>query len=607
MPELTVNPARLLPCVCALALAACDAPVQPTGWTLEVSAPVAGEVWVDGVFDLVSPLRPTVLTVPSPPPFTVTFIGPDGPLTVVDAPGPRVDLRHFVEGPAPVRGALVELRVQALDGPAQVVGVAGGQVFAGAADGDVIRLAVPDRPDLVLVGLWRDDGRASHLARRPVPEPGLVTDRVLVMAPEVALDQSLPVTVSGGPGGALTAELTAGGLRTGLLLGAGRIDPGVAVGIPRPVAIDGGLGVWVSVEDGGATRRARRTLEAALTFDGDGAALDWSDPPGVLPAARPPESAAWLDVAERAWTLDDLGSPSWLELTIDGRGDCLGRPWRVITAPAERVEVPAAVGVDPLDAPMILLRVTAVSVQGADLAELLDDPPDPVALPGRLAVKRTASVDSAWRTGQVDCPEHPLRGAYALGGAGVACSERDPPATAVIGRCGALVPLVDGTAACGVFADGGFDAAVGGRWSVDVGDARLTLDGPEGPIELFRRVDPLARPPADAVGDWSRFSLSRQPVDADGRATGPAVVVESGVATPVATIGLDGTVVVRAEQWALDARLVEADADTGRAEVDAAGCPARPDAVTLSWSGDAVQIVGEATGIGRRWILDLQR
>lgn len=589
--------------------AGCDSPLQRQTWPLEVTAPVVGEIWVDGVQAVVDPLAPARLDVPTPPPFDVTFIGDDGPITLLEVPGPHLDLRHFVAGPEPVRGNLVELRVQILDGHADIVGVAEGQIYRAAAEGDIRRIAVPQSPELVLIGLWRADGRATHITRRPVPDAALVADRILALAPDAPLDGALAITVEGGPGGALTAELTERGLRTGLLLGSGRIDPGVAVVVPRPVEPTDDAGLWVRIEDGGAGRGARRTVEAALALEGEEAALRWVETPGILPAARGPDAPAWFDASARTWTLTDVAEASWLELTIDGRGDCLGRPWRIIGPTAETFTVPPAIGTDPLDAPLLDVRLTAVTVQGATLEELMADGPTTAALPGRLTARRTASIDSIWRTDQADCTPHPLQGLYAIDGPGTVCDPTVAPPSAVVTRCGALAPLTDGSTVCGQFAGDAFESVVHGRLAVDIDDGSARIDAPAGPISLFVRPDPDARPPGDAVGDFSRFTLARQPLDDQGRATAEAVVIESGVATPVATIGLDGRISVRAAQWAFDARLVEADADGGRAQVHTAGCAARPPEVELRWSADGVEVVGEAIdgASGRRWTLTLQR
>ncbi len=601
--------ARALLATSVLLAAACGSPADRQTWPLEVTAPSVGEIWVDGLQAVVDPLVPARLAVPTPPPFDVTFIGEDGPLTLLAVPGPHLDLRHFVGGPDPVRGSLVELQVQILDGPADVIGIAEGQVYRSAADGDLHRLVVPQSPELLLVGLWRADGRATHITRRPVPDAALAAERIVALAPDAPLDGSIALTVDGGPGGALTAELTERGLRTGLLLGSGRIDPGVAVAVPRPARPADDAGVWIRIEDGGAGRRARRTIEAALSLDADGAALRWSTTPGILPAARGPDAPAWFDAAGRTWSLTDVGDASWLELTIDGRGDCLGRPWRIIGPAVEQFTVPPAIGVDPLDAPLLDVRLTAVVVQGATLEGLMADGPPAVALPGRVTARRTASVDSVWRTDQADCTPHPLQGVYAIDGPGAVCDPTVAPPVAVVTRCGALAPLTDGTTVCGRFAADTFESVVHGRLAVDAEDGSARIEAPAGPIALFARPEPAARPPGDAVGDWSRFTLARQPLDGEGRATADSVVIESAVATPVATIELDGRITVRAEQWAFDARLIEADADSGRAEVHTAGCAARPPEVDLSWSGDRVEMVGEAVDgdSGRRWTLTLQR
>lgn len=594
----------------ALALAAlgagCAEDPARIGWLLEVRAPVAGEVVVDGVSGLVDPIAPAHLSVPSPPPFTVTFIAPDTRLTVVDVAGPVVDLRAFVPGPVAIRGGLVELTVRVLDGPAEVVGVAAGQVFRAAPDGDVMRLRTVASADLMIVGLWRQDGRATHLTRRPLPDADRIADREIVLAPDRALDGSMPITVSTGPGGAVRAELTEGGLATGLLLGAGRVEPGVAVAIPRPMQADPASGVRVRLEDGGAGLAARRTVEATLGLDADGAALDWIAPPEVLPEARGPDAPAWLDVAARQWTFAGLDDASWIELRIDGRGDCVGAPWRVVMPPAEVVALPPAVGPDPLAAPLVEMSVTAVRVVGDDLAGLLADGPPPVAEPERLTVRRTATTDSVWRTGPPDCPAHPLRGLYVIDDA--VCSAATVPPQAVVTRCGALAPLSDGAGLCGRFDDGGFAATGGGRMDVQADEDGVLIDAPGGPVGLHPLTAAAARPPADAVGDWSRFTLSRQPLNAAGQATAAAVVVEAGLST-AATISAGGDVRVRTGQWAFDARLIEGDADAARAAVQTAGCAARPPEVELRWLGDAIEIRGEAIDgdAGRRWILALER
>lgn len=602
----TVN--RLLPLLPLLLLACAEPPAQQA-WPLEVRAPVAGEVWVGEQFALVDPLAPARLEVVTPPPFTVTFLGPDGPLTLVDAPGPVVDLRLFVDAPAPIRGRIVELVVRPLEGEPDLVAVADGQVFAptGWTDGRAT-LPVPDT-DLILLAVWRTAGRATHITRRAFSAPGLAAGRELTLAPERPLDAALPITVDAAPGGALLAELTEDGVRTGLLLGAGRIEPGVAVAIPRPEEADPRVGLWVRVEDGSAGEPPRRVIEAALPLVGDGAALRWPAPPTVDPPARGPDRPAWFDAAARRWTVDGAADASWIELTIDGRGDCVGRPWRIIAPPGEAVVAPPAVGADPLDAPIVDARIAAVRVVGASLDDLLADGPEPVSVPGRLTGRSTAAIRGFWRTDPASCPSHPLRGLYVLDAADAACAADTPAPRAIITRCGAYAPLADGGLACGRFEGEALNTDALGPLPVEVDAGVVHVDAPPAGARLYPVPAPEARPPADAVGDWSRFELWRQPINERGEATAEPALIEAGISGAAATIGADGALTVRTARWAFAARLVDGDADAAVAEVEAAGCAARPPWVDIAWRGERVELRGEAIDgdVGRRYILDLRR
>lgn len=586
------------------ALVACAPPDD--GTTLEVRAPLAGAVHLDDQTLAVAPLAPARFTLRAPGPHTLTYTADAGALTLVDVDGPLIDLAPLLDARPPIRGVLYPLELRATPG-ARVVAVADGQLFTPTASGDRLRLHLPDAPT-TLVALWTDPPR---LTRIPVPSPRLEAGAVIELTPRVALTAELLVALDAAPRGRVVAELTEQGLRTGLRLADGLADTATALVVPRPPDPSPHSGLWITATDQSTGEAARRETTAALPLDAPGVVLTWPPTPTADPPPRDAARALPLDPTA-GWTLTGAPDAGWIEIELEGRGACADSRRRVIVPPDAPLIVPPAPGLDPFAAPLVFARIRAIHPTGATLADLLAHGPAPIELPQWLARRATATTEGYFESGAETCDPPPLRGLYALAAPADACDPATPAPRAAITRCGHLVALAgDDTLplACGRFTGNDplrYETRGQGTLPVGRDGATLTVPTATGAVRLTP-IDPAtATEPPTATGDYTRFTLARQPIDPQGRATGDPVVIDGGPAPdgPAATFAR-GDLRVRTRWWSFDARLLTADGETARALADTGGCAERPAELRITWSPNAVRIDGDAAD--RRYQLTLRR
>lgn len=593
-----------------LCLGCTDEGVSPA-LELEVRAPIAGEVIVDGVRRPVDPVNPARFPLPIDP-ATITFIGDDAPLTIVDYVGAELDLNAFLDRAPPIRGARVPLAVQPVEpeGVSMVV-IADTQRFAPRTDGETWRFEVPAGEPLVVLAVWSESGRASHLTRWTLQDAALTTDQALVMPREVPLDRTLAVSIVDGQGGRLSAELTEEGVRTGLYLAAGWVEQGRALGVPRGADPSPSSGAWVELDAGAlAAADAPPRLSASLPLSETEAALERPTPSVVVPPPRRVDEAAWIDRELPGITLERLDEAAWVELSFEARGLCTPRSWRVIAPAAERIDLPAVSVPDVFDAPLVEARVDIVSQSGAPPETLWRAGVGGQVLPRYVIERRRASVDGFWRTETADCAPHPQRGRYAFTAPDDPCGDAAPARQAVITRCGAFAVLDDERAPdrCGALVDGEFVGPEPGAQPLELLDDGLAWPVVGGRMRLFTLPEPSARPPADRVGRWPRWTLSEQALDAEGRPLADPLVVGGSDGGTGAAVWIDarGELAVRTPRWAFDAVLLSADPDAAQAQIITGGCATRTDRVTIDWSDGVVRVVGtgpDGDGLRRRTLV----
>ncbi|MCB9527294.1 MAG: hypothetical protein H6701_02695 [Myxococcales bacterium] len=383
--------------------------------------------------------------------------------------------------------------------------------------------------------------------------------------------------------------------------------------MPRPPDPSPHSGLWITATDHSTGAAPRRETTAALPLDAPGVVLAWPPIPTLDPPPRDAARALPVDPA-RGWTRADDAAPDegWIELEVEGRGACADSRRRVVLPPGAPLVVPDAPGLDPFAAPLVYARVRAIHPTGATLADLLTAGPAPLELPQWLARRATGTTEGFFESGAEICDPPPLRGLYALADPADACDPATPAPRAAITRCGHLVALAgDATLplACGRFTGQDplrYETRGEGTLPVGRDGATLTLPTATGAVRLTPIELPTATEPPTATGDYTRFTLTRQPIDPEGRATDDPIVIDGGPAPdgPAATL-TRGELRVRTRRWSFDARLVTADGETARALADTGGCATRPAALRLTWTPTAVIIQGDAAD--RRYQLTLRR
>ena len=165
-------------------------------------------------------------------PYTVHVDLPDERLTLLEVPGPIVDLEFHL----PFADPLVDEQIDLCFEPEPAEG------FQVAAFDGVLRLppaerggscirAPLDRP-IEVVALWSASAALEHPHLTRLSIRSALHTRLWPIRPEVALDAQIGVAIDGSPPARIEVELTLDDVRTGLVLGAGLATTGSAVGVP---------------------------------------------------------------------------------------------------------------------------------------------------------------------------------------------------------------------------------------------------------------------------------------------------------------------------------------------------------------------------------------
>ena len=551
----------------ALALAclsACNPEVvaTPVGF-LEVRGP-AGQVTVGTLRAEITGGRARLIGM-GPPPYTVTWEGPDARVTVLEVPGPTLDLQAMLL-PPPIRGDLIDLDIRpSVDGAMAVVLVAGDQVFAAEPVAGGFHGLAPRGVPTDIVALFARDGRAVALGRRRLPDPALAS-QPLAIAPGIPLDGRLAVRLETAPAGVVTGELTLHGLRTGLILGSGLADRLGAVALPRPDidALPEG-GVWLEAQARDPGEAEPRLITAAHALLGtEQATLPWPQDAEVRPRPSAPAVAPVLTADQRRLRFLP-GDAAWVEVVIEASNSCLvRRPWRIFApAAAGEVLIPR-LEADALTLPALQTQLTLHTLPGLTYADLLaGDAPPAVRWPRTAQRATRQTTRGTLRGGDTTCTPTALRGDYRLVEAGLCTGQ--PARTLTIGPCGDLLPLDGAGDLCGATAE---DLQPDGD-TLRLGDA-----------QLLRPADPTDPTPAVLVGDWHRVDVTQEHWTAtpDGRRGQPLddpARIEAAADGPYLRFEPNGRFRLRTRYAQLDGALQTFDGLTGTLEADPDDCGAR--------------------------------
>ncbi len=546
-----------------------------------------GSVRVGDRTAILQPRGQTTLVDVGEGPYTLHIDLPDERLTLLEVPGPAVDLEYHL----PFADPLVDEQIDLCFEPEPEEG------FQVAAFDGVLRLppsemggpcirAPIDRP-IEVVALWAPGAALDRpqLARRSIRSA--LHTRNWPIRPEVPLDAQLGVAIDGTPPARIEVELTLDDVRTGLIVGSGLATTGSAVGVPRPRGVEGTDGLGLRV---GAVARAvgveRPVAEVAVQvpLDREGVTLSWPAPVEVSPAPRAVDLALQLRREPRslAWE-STLSEAAWVELEVEAQDGCRTQRWRVVgPAASGELVVPAwpDPSGDPLDAPVLRGRLTRVDIVGRSYTELLA-PGAPSSATRAVAarVSRRAAV-GAWRGGPPSCEVDPRAGVYTLR-VGGRCDPAVEAPLVVVGRCGEVVGLESDAAGfigCRRF-DGDRVLGAGEPWSVTTeDDGSLEIRRADGTLRLVP-VDPppAVAAPASLLGDWFELTATRERFDrheGTSRDGGPRVfAVGQPDEGPWLNVNAGGRFELRAAELGLTARLVAFDGILGTLHAIGSGCP----------------------------------
>lgn len=592
------QPGRGAAVLCAaLLLGACDpdGPTTAAGGRLEVRAPIAGLVAVGDRVVALQPLVPAVLEGVGPGPYVVDFQGDLERVTVLEVPGPAVDLGLVLGTGASARGTETRLHVEAPDAAAVLL-VAEGRRAVGVPDGQGgWRVDAPRGVEADVLAWW--PGQA--VGRRRVGDPAAAGS--VLLAPDQPLVRTFDVTVLGDLPGHARVELTVGGVRTGWVLGEGAVgqvrpDQRVALraAVPPMGPVLGEVGLWVegrAVEIGGAAPRATRGVH--LPLDASGHTLTWAAPLEVAPGFRADAQRAFFGRPAQPLRVGGADeAATWLEVQMVGDDGCERVAWRVV-APAGRAEwtLPRPGVGDPLGLPRVEARVALTGWAGVAYADLFAAGAADALAPG-LATRATWSraADGAWRGGSAGCTPDERQGLYAGYDDATACRAGDAAPRVLIDRCGAVVG--DGALAlCGQLIDDTFvgrsaspapvEQDEGGALSIDRGGDEVWLE------PLPDRGDP---PPRALLGRWSAFERYELREAPDGtRDDEVRVAAGGGDGGPWLVVDADGWARLRTPDVAFDAT-VRVDVEGVTLDVAGPACADVPRSLPASFEGEVLTL-----------------
>jgi len=526
-------------------------------------------------------------------PYTVHLDLADERLTLLEVPGPELDLAFFAPTPRSLIDQQTDLCFEPNPREGFEVAAFDGALRLPVTDDDGLCVSAPlDRP-VEVVALWRSGAALArpHFARRSIES--VRRTAVWPIEPDAALDERLAIAIDGTPPATITVELTFDDVRTGLLVGGGLATPGNAVGVPRPPPGPHTEGLALRVEAGArAVGQRERVAEIALQvpLDRDGVTLAWPARVLASPAPRVAESALQIRREPPLVWGPDLADASWLEISLEADDGCTRRRWRVVTPASSGAlalpEWPEGDG-DPLAAPILRGRLSRVDIVGREYAELLaPGAPSPVTRAVAARVARRAAV-GAWRGGPPSCEADPRAGVYALH-VGDTCEPFGAAPRVLIGRCGAIVGLDrEASAYLGCRRlDGDAARGSGETWWVTGDEDGLDITRPDGVLRLV----PLDIPsgvaaPAAILGDWFELVGTRERFDRhEGQSLdGGPVPFVTGTAGegPWLHVDASGRFELEAGALSLSAQMVEFDGLCGTLLAVASPCRDAPRMLTM--------------------------
>ncbi len=492
---------------------ACEGePLEDVENSLEVSSPVSGTVAVGtATGDLAAHQTLRVKGVGEPP-YTVTLHHAGGRVSLLDVTQSFVDFKGLLPDSRPVDGRLVELCVQPAEPDAEAIALQQGVVVVPEVRDFVWCWQLAAEEEAWILARFGEPEEARALGLRRIRRVEADSNRTLALGEEIALSSGLLVEVPRLPAGAVSAELTLGGLRTGLRVGASIAEPGVVARLPRADEAHEELGLWLRAE----ARRVGGVVEASsavhLPIDAQQAVLAWLPALQTSPRPGPRESAGLVRRVGEAVIWSGVDAASLMRLELEGTDGCRRARWTVVTdAAAEGLSLPKPVDQDPLSLPLIRARTEVIELSGIEYQELIGRAAfPPVELPLRSPRVRRRAVEGFWRGGSSDCEASDLRGRYALHEPAV-CRRGVSAPTVVVDHCGVLLPSPQAARiiGCGHLEDG----------ALVTEDARVPIEVEEGVIVVGTRPQlrlvpledgPGDPPGPDVVGSWYRVQVREQ-------------------------------------------------------------------------------------------------
>lgn len=574
----------------------CEAPTIDPPAAIFINAPVAGTVSVRGQITRISSTKTSTIDRIGDGPYTVTLSYAGGQVTIVDAPGPLIDFGAVVSAPPVLLGPPVAVHV--IPNPregAQAVLVAGDQVILPEEDAEGFVFSAAGNREAEVVVLWSTDGRARTMARRKILDPRAFTE--IEVRPTVSLEGApLPVVSGDGRSAWVTAELTVGGRRSGLLLAEGRIGRGASLAIPRGDAPGfEGHGLWVTAAEGRpGLQRPVAEVSAHVEWRAEIVSIDWPSAPDLSPQPRRSTPSFLSAIDPRVSWGPQTQQGTYLELELIGYDGCRAVPHRyILPADPGEIDLPRSVD-DPLAAPLVSATVR-LSRLGLSYAELFGEPHDPSALPRRIGGASMASFDGWWRVGEVACAVDERAGWWTLARPPGTCVPGQVADRVRIDRCGTVVDIDAGFLRCGRLEGARIVGDEGGALEIaEEGEALLIVRSGDD-----WRLRPAGAPgisvPAALIGAWGRVEVTEAvhtyvdgvlgaPIEppftlaAGGGAAGPFTVID---AVGRVELVLD-TLVIRATITQFDGRggIMDASMD----------CADGPSALVFRLDGAAIEI-----------------
>ena len=288
----------------------------------------------------------------------VTFISDEVRATVLSVPGDSLDFAGFLEQGVDVRGALVPISVvlEPAEGGEFVI-VSDGQRFQIDPEGPPNTVEVPSGRDVVAIAVWRSEG-TTHWTIRNLGRPTELDGHLTTLKPAVQVQNTTVVHLETGPPGWMTAELVYQGVRTGLIVGEGRVGASVGSTIATTGQIDDKLSLWVDIRAHElGPKEGSYHIGASLPLDRPSVSLAWVEQSLFSPGLQRAGEALPIDAAPLAWSVDSLDSDTdTFAVEMKALGLCRNVTWQVIGPMSGDTDLPILDTENVLSAPLIQQR-----------------------------------------------------------------------------------------------------------------------------------------------------------------------------------------------------------------------------------------------------------